>query len=257
MELDLNPDNMAIISGIGCSSNFPHFMSSYGMHTLHGRALAVAMGVKLANPELTVIATTGDGDGFGIGGNHFIHAARRNVDFTHIAMNNSIYGLTTGQASPTSWEGEITKSTPASYPLHEMHFRPIAVALAAGATFVARAFSGHGDEMKEIFKKALQHKGFAFVDALSPCVTYQKSATYDFYREHVYSLEELGHDPTDLSAAFSEAIKGGRNEKWTVGIFYETHRKTYEEGEPAYELGPLPKHELGLKNGDPILNRFY
>ena len=257
LELGLSPDNIAVVAGIGCSSNLPHFMSAYGAHTLHGRALVFATGVKLANPELKVIATTGDGDGFGIGGNHFIHACRRNVNIVHVAMNNSIYGLTVGQASPTTWEGEITKSTPSGYTVHEMPLKPAAVALAAGATFVARTFAGHGDQQKEIFIEALQHKGFAFVDSLSPCVTYQKSATYEYYREHTYDLSDQGHNPKDIGAAMQQALKGSRGGEWPVGVFYSQERPIYEDFEPAYEQGPLPMRELGLKNDDPILNRFY
>src|SRR5215471_12006816 len=158
VEMQIQPHNVVTISGIGCSSNFPGYVETYGMHTLHGRALAVATGVKLSNHHLTVLVTGGDGDGFGIGGNHFIHTMRRNVDLLYLAMDNQIYGLTTGQVSPTSSIGMKTKSTP--FGNVEPPVNPIALAVAAGATFVARGFSGEQKHLTELIKQGLQHKGF-------------------------------------------------------------------------------------------------
>src|SRR5438876_10330468 len=169
-ELGLKPHQVLVVSGIGCSSNLPGFFNAYGMHTLHGRSLAVATGAKMANHELTVIVTGGDGDGYGIGGNHFTHTARRNVDLTYIVMNNQIYGLTTGQVSPTSCSGMKTKSTP--FGRVEPPINPITSALVNGATFVARGFSGDPKHLMELMKKAIQHKGFALIDVFSPCVTF-------------------------------------------------------------------------------------
>ncbi|OUC06430.1 2-oxoacid ferredoxin oxidoreductase, partial [Litorilinea aerophila] len=160
-ELGLRPHEILTVSGIGCSSNFPGFFNAYGMHTLHGRALAVATGAKLANHELTVIVTGGDGDGYGIGGNHFMHAARRNIDLTYIVMNNQIYGLTTGQLSPTSREGMKTKSSP--FGSVELTINPLLISIMAGATFVARGFSGDGKHLVELIKQAIQHRGFAHI----------------------------------------------------------------------------------------------
>ena len=177
-ELGIMPHEIATVSGIGCSSNFPGYFNAYGMHTLHGRPLAVATGVKMANPDLTVIATGGDGDGYGIGGNHFVHTARRNVDLTYLVMNNQIYGLTTGQISPTSCVNMKTKSTP--FGSVETPINPITSAIMNGATFVARGFSGDGKQLTDLMKKAIQHKGFALIDIFSPCVTFNHDNDYSF-----------------------------------------------------------------------------
>src|SRR5205814_1497575 len=167
-ELGLQPHQVCVISGIGCSSNLPGYVNTYGMHTLHGRALAVATGLRCGNHDLKVICTGGDGDGYGIGGNHFVHMMRRNVDLTYIVMDNQIYGLTTGQCSPTSVKGMKTKSTP--HGSVENPINPIPMAIVGGATYVARAFSGKQKHMVEMFKGAIQHKGCALVDAMSPPV---------------------------------------------------------------------------------------
>ncbi len=182
-ELGLQPHQVCVVSGIGCSSNLPGYVNTYGMHTLHGRSLAVATGLKLGNHELKVICTGGDGDGYGIGGNHFVHTMRRNVDLTYIVMDNQIYGLTTGQCSPTSVKGMKTKSTP--YGNVENPINPIPMAIVGGATYVARAFSGKQKHMVEMIKGAIQHKGFALVDVFSPCVTYNKDNTYQWFNPRV------------------------------------------------------------------------
>ena len=190
-ELGLKPHQVVVISGIGCSSNLPGYINTYGMHTLHGRSLAVGTGVKLGNHELKVICTGGDGDGFGIGGNHFLHTMRRNVDLTYIVMDNQIYGLTTGQCSPTSVKGMKTKSTP--HGNVENPINPIPLAMVGGATYVARGFSGKQKHLVELLKGAIQHKGFSFVDVFSPCVTYNKDNTYQWFNPRVKILEEQGH----------------------------------------------------------------
>ena len=171
VELKIPTHNVVTISGIGCSSNLPGYVNTYGMHTLHGRALAVATGLKLANHELTVLVTGGDGDGFGIGGNHFIHSMRRNVDLLYIVMDNQIYGLTTGQTSPTSRVGMKTKSMP--FGNIEAPVNPISLALAAGATFVTRGYSGEQKHLTELIKQGIEHPGFSFLDVFSPCVNLQ------------------------------------------------------------------------------------
>ncbi len=254
LELNIKPSNMVVVSGIGCSSQLPHFMSTYGFHSIHGRALPVAMGIRLANPELTVVITGGDGDGYGIGAGHFVHACRRNIDMTYIVMDNSIYGLTTGQASPTTLSGSVTKSTPKGYELHESPLNPLAVALASGATFVARGFSGDSKHLASLVVEGIKHRGFAVIDVFSPCVTFQKQATYDFYREHVFYLDKEGHDPENFIAAMEQAT---RSDKLGIGIFYRKEKPIYEDYEPALKKGPLPYHELGLKNDDPLLKQFY
>src|SRR5437773_6131276 len=203
-ELGLQPHQACVISGIGCSSNLPGFINTYGMHTLHGRARAVATGLKLANHDLTVLVTGGDGDGFGIGGNHFIHTMRRNEDLLYIGMDNHIYGLTTGQTSPTSRIGKKTKSMPIGN--IEAPVNPISMALAAGATFVARGFSGDQKHLTDLIKQGIEHKGFSFLDVFSPCVTYNFDNTYQWYRPRVKKLEDdSGYDATDWTAAMEKS----------------------------------------------------
>ena len=244
-----HPKDVAVVSGIGCSSNLPHFLKAYGIHSLHGRALPVAQGIKLANPDLTVIATGGDGDGYGIGAGHFLHAMRRNLDITYVVMNNEIYGLTTGQTSPTSLLGHKTKSTP--FGNIENPVNPVGVALMAGATYVARGFSGDAKGLSALIQKGIEHKGFSFIDVQSPCVTYNKLNTYDWFRERVYNLQDKGHDAGDFGAAVQRAVEWptlGPEDKVPIGIFYQnTERPTYEEGERAYTVAhPIKRDRLGV-----------
>ncbi|MBN1260393.1 MAG: 2-oxoacid:ferredoxin oxidoreductase subunit beta [Anaerolineae bacterium] len=210
-ELDIPQDTIVVASGIGCSSRFPAFLNTFGIHGVHGRPLPLATGIKMANPELTVVAVGGDGDGFSIGGGHIPHAARRNVEIPYIVMDNSIYGMTKGQASPTSPEGIKRKASP--YGTVEAPLNPIMMALAYEATFVARTFSGKLKEMVEIFMAAIQHPGFAFVQVLSPCVSFLD--TYAHYREITAPIPE-DHDPTDLLAAMRLAQA---TETLYLGIF--------------------------------------
>jgi len=244
--IGIEPKDLMVVSGIGCSSNLPGFIRCYGMHTLHGRGMAVAQGVKLGNPDLTVVATGGDGDGFGIGVGHFIHAMRRNINMTYIVMNNQIYGLTTGQASPTSHHMHKTKSTPAGN--LEIPFKPEGMALMAGASFVARGFSGEGPQLAKIIEAAIRHKGFSVVVVQSPCVTYNKLNTYAWFRERVYKLEDEGHDINNFELAIKKSLEW--ENRIPMGIFYQSERPTYEELETAYEFGPLAKQKLGLKKDD-------
>src|SRR3954471_1620196 len=215
-DLNLNPHEVMVVSGIGCSSNFPGFFNSYGMHTLHGRSIAVAQGTKLANTDMTVIATGGDGDGYGIGVGHFIHAIRRNIDMTYIVMNNQIYGLTTGQTSPTTELATKTKSTPGGS--LEQPLNPLALSLAGGASFVARGFSGQPAHLAELFKLAIQHKGFAHLDVFSPCVTFNKTNTYPYFNQRVYKLEDENHDPKNFEAAMKKVYETG--DRIPIGVFY-------------------------------------
>ncbi len=236
--LGIHPSQLAIVSGIGCSSNLPHFLRAYGVHSLHGRSVPVATGIKLANPDLKVVITGGDGDGYGIGVGHFLHAMRRNLDVTYVVMNNEIYGLTTGQTSPTTLRGMKTKSTP--YGNHEMPVNPVALALTAGATYVARGFSGDAKHLAEIVQRGIEHKGFSLIDVQSPCVTYNKLNTYDWFRERVYKLDETGHDVTSFAAAVTRAMEWPTLDpqgKVPIGLFYRGERPTYEDEEIAYERG--------------------
>ncbi len=250
--LQLPSHNVVVVSGIGCSSNLPHFLSSYGFHGIHGRALPVAEGIRWANHGLTVLATGGDGDGFGIGAGHFVHTMRRNVDLTYVTMDNQIYGLTTGQASPTSMMGQKTKSTPEG--VIEMPIDPIALALAAGATYVARGFSGDVKHLADLVTNGIRHHGFSFVDVFSPCVTYNKINTFDFFRQRVYKLEASGHDPSNLSLAFQKALEWG--DKIPIGLFYQVERPTYEDLEEVLSAGPLAQQPAGLAGHDAILDEF-
>ena len=242
-ELGIRPHEIVIVSGIGCSSNFPGYFNAYGMHTLHGRPLAVATGLQMANHELTVIATGGDGDGYGIGGNHFIHTARRNVDLTYLVMNNQIYGLTTGQISPTSCQNMKTKSTP--FGSVEMPVNPITAAIMNGATFVARGFSGDGKHLIELMKKAIQHKGFALIDIFSPCVTFNHDNDYKFFKPRVKKLEDEGHDSSDWKAACEKAMQWG--DTIYIGLFLQKDQPSLDQLEPVLdEGGPMAYRPVGL-----------
>ncbi len=243
-ELGLRPHEILTVSGIGCSSNLPGYFNGYGMHTLHGRALAIATGAKLANHELTVIATGGDGDGYGIGGNHFTHTARRNIDLTYIVMNNQIYGLTTGQISPTSSLGMRTKSTP--YGSVEMPINPITAAIVNGATFVARGYSGDVRHLSQLMQKAIQHKGFALIDIFSPCVTFNLDNGHSFFKDRVKKLEDQGHDTSDWTGACEKAVEWG--DTIYTGLFYQSKdQPDLGQRESVLEReGPLARRPLGL-----------
>ena len=237
VELQIPQHEVATISGIGCSSNFPGFIETYGMHTLHGRSLPVATGVKMANHALTVLVTGGDGDGFGIGCGHFVHAMRRNVDLTYMVMDNQIYGLTTGQTSPTSRLAMKTKTTP--FGNVERPVNPIALALAAGATYVARGFSAEQKHLTELIKNAIQHKGFSFLDIFSPCVTYNHDNTVQWFRPRVKKLEDNpDYDSTNFDHAMEKSQLWG--DEIPIGKFYErTDVPTLTELEPVLNPGPL------------------
>ena len=209
---ELDPSKLVICSGIGCSGRTPAFVKCYGFHGVHGRVLPTAMGVKLANPELTVIAVGGDGDGLAIGGGHFPHACRRNVDITYLMLDNNIYGLTKGQFSPTSLLSETTSSTP--YGNIEADLDPILLALTYNATFVARAFSGVPAQMTSLITQAMQHKGFAFIQVISPCLTF--AYPYDYYAPKTKMIPE-DHDPTDRMKALQLAMD---REALYIGLFY-------------------------------------
>lgn len=235
------PKDLVIVSGIGCSSNLPGYVHAYGVHSLHGRAVAIASGIKLANTDLKVVITGGDGDGYGIGIGHFIHAMRRNLDLTYVVMDNEVYGLTTGQASPTTLQGMPTKSTPRGNV--ELPVNPMALALVSGATYVARGFSGEPAHLADLVAGGIQHKGFALVDVFSPCVTYNKLNTYPWFKQRVYKLEDdHAYDPADQRAALEKSFEWG--DRIPLGLFYREDRPTYEDSEPAYRLGPLVRQKL-------------
>ena len=242
VQLEIPPHQVVMTSGIGCGSKLPHYMRVNEFNSIHGRALPVAMGLKLANHELTIISITGDGDGYGIGGNHFIHTCRRNPDIVHIVENNQVYGLTKGQYSPTSDLGYVTTTSPEG--TIEAAINPMALAIAAGATFVSRVSAGNPKHMTEVIMKAIEHKGYALVDVLQPCVTYNKKNTYAWYKERSYVVnDEPGYDPRDKVAAFRKAHEW--EERIPIGIIYrEEGRQTYEEQVTVLKQGSLIKQGL-------------
>ncbi len=223
-DLQIDPVNLVIVSGIGQAAKAPHYLRTNVFNGLHGRALPPATAIKAVNPSLTVIAESGDGDMYGEGGNHFLHTIRRNPDITNIVHNNMVYGLTKGQASPTSQVGFKTPVQINGVFLEP--FNPIAVAIALDASFVARAFAGDFEQTKEILKKAVVHKGYALVDIFQPCVTFNKLNSYQWFRENTYYLDG-SHDSSKRDEAFKKAIE---TEKLPLGIFYiNPHKKTFEE----------------------------
>jgi len=254
-KLAIDPKDLFVVSGIGCSSNLPGYIHAYGVHSLHGRAVAVATGAKLANHDLKVVITGGDGDGYGIGLGHFIHAMRRNLDLTYIVMNNQIYGLTTGQASPTTMKEVRTKSTPLGN--IELPINPIALALVSGATYVSRGFSGENKHLADLIAGAIEHKGFSLVDVFSPCVTYNKVNTYDYFRKRIYKLDqEQGYDVKNIGLALERSFEWG--ERIPIGVFYRDEQPTYEDCEVALRNGPLVKQPLGLSKElfDELMEEF-
>lgn len=235
-ELDIPPQNVVICSGIGQAAKAPHYLRVNYFNGLHGRALPPAIAIKVANPRLTVIAESGDGDTYGEGGNHFLHTIRRNPDIVNIVHNNMIYGLTKGQASPTSEKG--LKNPIQTEGVIVEPFNPLAVALALGATFVARVFSGDVTQAKEIVKAAIRHKGYALVDILQPCVVFNKQNTYQWFKEKTYYVDE-NYDQTDKSQALDIAFD---LERLALGIIYQS------EGRPTYETltraGDAPLYKM-------------
>jgi 2-oxoglutarate ferredoxin oxidoreductase subunit beta len=229
-----------MVSGIGCGSKLPDYARVNGFMTLHGRPLPVATGAKLGNHGLKVVTVHGDGDSMGLGMGHFIHTARRNLDIVDLIQNNQIYGLTKGQYSPTSDHGFVTKTSPDGS--IEMAASPTALALTAGGTFVARGFAGDTKGLADLIARALAHTGYALVEILQPCVTFNRKNTYDWYRERVYSLEEAGHDPGDRVAAFQKALEWG--DRIPLGVFYQTRRPSYEEQVAGLQEGPVATREL-------------
>ena len=242
-EHDVPPHEVLIVTGIGCGSKLPHYMKVNGYHTLHGRTLAVATGARLANHGLRVMTVHGDGDGYGEGLAHFLNAVRRNLNIVDVVQDNRIYGLTKGQYSPTSERGKRTPTSPEGS--IDGPVQPLALAITAGATFVSRGYSGELKHLVWLIGEALEHPGYALVDVLQPCVTFNRSYAYDYYNERVYKLEdEEKHDPTDRTAAWEKAHEWG--ERIPIGIFYQGEPiPTYEEQVPALTTGPLVKQPLG------------
>ncbi len=251
-DLGLKPHQVLMVSGIGQAGKLPHYTRANVLNELHGRPLPAAIGAKIANPELTVIAESGDGDGYGEGGNHWLHAMRRNHDITYLVHDNQIYGLTKGQTSPTSDFGFVTRITPQGAPLP---INPIAVAIAVKASFVARSFSGDIDHLAGMIKLGIQHKGFALIDILQPCVTFNHQNTFAWYNQRVYKLEtEQGYNPADRVAAFAKALEWG--DRIPIGLIYRKPRPTFEDCFAALKAGPLVKQKLEPQDAEKLLNEF-
>lgn len=239
----LEPEQLAVVSGIGCSGRISGYINCYGLHGVHGRALPIAQGLKMANRELTVIASGGDGDGFAIGMGHTVHAIRRNMDITYIVMDNQIYGLTKGQTSPRSASGFVTKSTPQGS--IESPISPIDLALSAGATFVAQSFSSDLKGLTELIEKGIQHKGFSLINVFSPCVTYNKVNTYDWFKENIVSVDSIeGYDPHDRIKAMTYAMQ--YNGLITGLIYQNTEQKSYEELVPGFREQGLAHQDISI-----------
>lgn len=238
-ELGIEPHRYMLVSGIGQAAKFPHYTRGNTFNGLHGRALPAAIGIRLANHEMPVLVTTGDGDCYGEGGNHLMAAMRRNVNIKLFVHDNQIYGLTKGQPSPTTGEGTVTKNMP--FGVISGQFSPMALAVALDCSFAARAFAGDAEHLKGIVKAAIGHKGFSLVDILQPCVSFNKVNTYDWYRQRVYKLE-TEHDPTDRAAAFAKALEWG--DRIPLGVIYRHGRPTFEERFPVLGGKPLVKQDL-------------
>lgn len=234
LAMGLEPHEVAVITGIGCSGKVSEYMRCYGFHTLHGRSLPVAQAVKLVNRGLKVIAAGGDGDGYGIGVGHFTHACRRNVDITYVVMDNQIYGLTKGQTSPTSKQGFVSKTSPEG--AGEREVKPLELALGAGASFVAQAFAGDIKKLAELIQKGMEHEGFALINVFSPCVTYNN--TYNYFKQGVLvDLDQLeGYDPTNLSQAYATVAE---HQGLVQGVVYKNDRPAYHTFLTDYPEEPI------------------
>ncbi len=239
----LTPENLAVVSGIGCSGRISGYINSYGFHGIHGRSLPIAQGVKMANKDLTVIASGGDGDGFAIGMGHTIHAIRRNIDITYIVMDNQIYGLTKGQTSPRSDAGFVTKSTPQGS--IESALSVMEMALTAGATFVAQSFSTDLKDLTALIEAGINHKGFSLINVFSPCVTYNKVNTYDWFKENLTKLATIEeYDPHNKEMAMQTLMK--HNGLVTGLIYQNTEQKSYQDMISGYSDTPLSQATLEI-----------
>ncbi|MEB3102648.1 2-oxoacid:ferredoxin oxidoreductase subunit beta [Ferviditalea candida] len=239
----LEPEQLAVVSGIGCSGRISGYINAYGLHGIHGRSLPIAQGLKMANRDLTVIAAGGDGDGFAIGMGHTVHAIRRNINLTYIVMDNQIYGLTKGQTSPRSAEGFKTKSTPEGSV--ETALSPLEMALAAGATFVAQSFSSNLKQLTDLIEQAIHHEGFSFINVFSPCVTFNKINTYDWFKENIVDLAEI--PDYDSSNRIMAMMKIMETKGMLTGLIYQNkEKKSYQNMIPGFAKEALSKQDLML-----------
>jgi 2-oxoglutarate ferredoxin oxidoreductase subunit beta len=250
--LNRSPHEIVLVGGIGQAAKTNQYISANGFSGLHGRALPAATGIKLANQALTVIINTGDGDSYGEGGNHFIHTIRRNVDITHLVHDNQIYGLTKGQPSPTSDPCDLNHITPACN--QSVPFNPLLMAIAAGATFVARGFTGEKEHLKEIIQAAILHKGYALVDILQPCISFNKVNTYAYYKNRIQFLDQ-SYDPHNKMLALEKSMIFG--ETIPIGIFYEDNPLTYCEKKPQlFDSVPIIDKHHSPQDIEKLLESF-
>jgi len=240
VELGLKVKDIVVVTGIGCHGRLHEYLRLNSFHTIHGRVLPLAMGIKLANKNLIVVGFSGDGDAYSIGLSHFIHAARRNIDVKYIVHDNMVFGLTKGQVSPTSPLGLRTKSTPKGNILKPIN--PIALALIAGATFVARGFTGDMEHLVNVFKQALLHRGFAFIDILQPCVTFYN--VLPELKNRVYRLEDRQHDPSNFNKAMDRAVE--LSDQIPIGVFYKVRKPTFEEQIPQLKGKPMNLRDVNI-----------
>ncbi|RLG48753.1 MAG: 2-oxoacid:ferredoxin oxidoreductase subunit beta [Thermoproteota archaeon] len=237
--LGVERERLVVVAGIGCHGRMVEYLEINGFHVLHGRVLPVATGVKLANPDLVVVGFSGDGDAYAIGMGHLPHAIRRNLDITLIVHDNAVYGLTTGQATPTTPAGARTRSTPLGNP--EDPIDPVLMALSLKCSFVARGFAGDVGHLSRLMEEAIRHRGFALIDVLQPCVTFND--TWAYYRERVYRLEDEGHDPSDWGAAVERALETG--DRIPIGVFYREERETLLDRMPWISGDPPVRVRVG------------
>ena len=237
--LGVERERLVVVAGIGCHGRMVEYLEINGFHVLHGRVLPVATGVKLANPDLVVVGFSGDGDAYAIGMGHLPHAIRRNLDITLIVHDNAVYGLTTGQATPTTPAGARTRSTPLGNP--EDPIDPVLMALSLKCSFVARGFAGDVEHLSRLMEEAIRHRGFALIDVLQPCVTFND--TWAYYRERVYRLEDEGHDPSDWGAAVERALETG--DRIPIGVFYREERETLLDRMPWISGDPPVRVRVG------------
>lgn len=255
VNLGLAPEQVAIVAGIGCSGKIGNYVNSYNLHVTHGRTMPAALGLKMANRDLTVIAAGGDGDGYAIGMGHFVHAVRRNPNITYIVMDNNIYGLTKGQTSPTSGDGFKTKSTPNGNVEHPI--RPLQLALSAGATFVAQGFSSNQKQLVRLIEEAIKHPGFSLVNTVSPCVTFNRVNTYDYFREHLLDLDTVeGYDPSDKAAAVQKLME---TDELVNGLVYQDKNSVaFDDRLAGFAKEPLVRQSLQIDKAefDKILDSY-
>lgn len=249
--LDLEPHQVLFVSGIGQAAKAPHYLNANVFNGLHGRSLPVATGAKLANPSLTVVVESGDGCNYGEGGNHFLAAIRRNVDVTMLVHNNQVYGLTKGQAGPTSREGFVTKAQPAG--VFSAPFNPVGVAVSMKAGFVARGFSGEVDHLSDLIQGGVGHRGFALIDVLQPCVSFNKENTFAWYKQRCYPVPP-DHDPTDREAAMRLADQW--EDRIPIGVIYKNARPPFEANFPVLRNGPLAAQETDVKTLGEIMRSY-